>query len=207
VHDGASIGANATLLPGVTIGRGAMVGAGAVVTHDVPANAVVVGNPARIVGYLDDVQVAGSAASTPAATPAGALPPGVQVLDAPIVADLRGSLVAHELADLLPFTPARSFVVFDVPSQHVRGEHAHRQCWQFLTCVHGQVTVHVDDGERRAEVVLDTPGRGVVVPPMVWASQFGYSPDAVLVVLASLPYDPTDYIRDYEEYLALRGTG
>ncbi|WP_029889313.1 acyltransferase [Polycyclovorans algicola] len=52
VCEGASIGANATLLPGITVGRGAMVGAGAVVTADVPDHALVVGNPARIVKYL-----------------------------------------------------------------------------------------------------------------------------------------------------------
>ena len=96
-------------------------------------------------------------------------------------------------------------MVYDVPSQHVRGEHAHRQCWQFLTCVAGSVTVHVDDGLRRAEVALDSRARGVVVPPMVWASQFRYTPDAVLLVLASHPYDADDYIRDYGEFLALAG--
>lgn len=52
VGDGASIGANATILP-VKIGEHAMVGAGAVVTHDVPPYAMVIGNPARIVGYVD----------------------------------------------------------------------------------------------------------------------------------------------------------
>ena len=54
IGNGASIGANATLLPGITIGEKAMVGAGAVVTKDVPARAVVLGNPAKIVRYLDD---------------------------------------------------------------------------------------------------------------------------------------------------------
>ena len=54
IHNGASIGANATLLPGITIGEKAMVGAGAVVTKNVPARAVVVGNPAKIVRFLDD---------------------------------------------------------------------------------------------------------------------------------------------------------
>jgi len=53
VHCGASIGANATILPGISIGRGAMIGAGAVVTRDVPAHAIVKGNPARITGYVD----------------------------------------------------------------------------------------------------------------------------------------------------------
>ena len=49
VEDGASIGSNATILCGVRIGRGALVGAGSVVTKDVPPNATVVGNPARII--------------------------------------------------------------------------------------------------------------------------------------------------------------
>jgi acetyltransferase-like isoleucine patch superfamily enzyme/dTDP-4-dehydrorhamnose 3,5-epimerase-like enzyme len=204
VHEGASIGANATILPGVTIGRGAMVGAGAVVTHDVPANATVVGNPARIVGYADDVVVAREWSARPLnLVDPETLPKGVEIIDVPVVDDLRGSLVANEIAGSLPFTPQRYFAVFSVPSADVRGEHAHRACWQFLTCVHGRVTVHVDDGEHRAEVLLDTPGRGVVVPPMVWASQFRYSEDAVLLVLASLPYDPDDYIRDYAAFLAL----
>jgi hypothetical protein len=63
--------------------------------------------------------------------------------------------------------------------------------------------VHADDGQRRAEVVLDRPGRGVLIPPMVWASQFNYTTDAALLVLASHPYDNDDYIRDYDEFLAL----
>lgn len=54
IQQGASIGAGAIILPGLTIGAGAMVGAGAVVTCDVPPRALVVGNPARIVRYLDD---------------------------------------------------------------------------------------------------------------------------------------------------------
>lgn len=52
VRAGASIGANATILPGLVIGEGAMVGAGAVVTRDVPPRTLVVGNPARVVRAL-----------------------------------------------------------------------------------------------------------------------------------------------------------
>jgi len=54
IQNGASIGANATVLPGITIGEKAMVGAGSVVTKDVPARAVVIGNPAKIVRFFDD---------------------------------------------------------------------------------------------------------------------------------------------------------
>jgi hypothetical protein len=59
----------------------------------------------------------------------------------------------------------------------------------------------VDDGRERDEVVLDRPDLGLYVPPLVWAAQFHYTADAVLLVLASDPYDPDDYIRSYEEFL------
>jgi UDP-2-acetamido-3-amino-2,3-dideoxy-glucuronate N-acetyltransferase len=209
VHDGASIGANATILPGVTVGRRAMIGAGAVVTADVPANAKVIGNPGSIIGYVDTeaVDVDGASAgqeqeriATPHLGDAD-LPRGTRLIELPVHKDMRGALVAGELDDILPFVPQRYFVVFDVPSRHVRGEHAHRECTQFLTCLAGSLAVHLDDGERRLEVELDSPGRGLLVPPMVWASQFRYSADAVLLVLASHPYRADDYLRDYEAFL------
>jgi acetyltransferase-like isoleucine patch superfamily enzyme len=53
VKKGASIGAGATLLPGITVGENAVIGAGAVVTKDVPANKIVVGNPARIISDVN----------------------------------------------------------------------------------------------------------------------------------------------------------
>ncbi len=210
IHDGASIGANATVLPGLTIGRRAMVGACAVVTADVPANAKVVGNPGRIIGYVDDVALDDRAdddgrSRTLSRSDREAFPSGVEIVDIPNHADLRGSLAAAEVDDLLPFVPQRYFVVFDVPSQDVRGEHAHRTCAQFLTCLAGSLVVHLDDGHRRAEVTLDSRDRGLLIPPMVWASQFKYSADAVLLVLASHRYDPDDYLRDSDDFLGLIG--
>lgn len=204
VHAGASIGANATILPGVTIGHRAMVGAGAVVTDDVPANAKIVGNPGRIIGYADDLHF--DAPDGVAASRTGddeSLPEGVQVIDVPIITDMRGSLIAGEVERGLPFVPQRYFVVFDVPSQFVRGEHAHRTCAQLLISLAGSLAVHLDDGERRADVRLDTRGRSILIPPLVWASQFRYTSDAVLLVLASHVYDAADYIRDYDEFLSL----
>src|SRR5438094_728099 len=90
-------------------------------------------------------------------------------------------------------------------SAATRGSHAHRECAQFLVCVTGACAVVVDDGEHRLEVALDRPNRGVYVPPMVWATQYKYTRDAVLLVLASHPYDAADYIRNYEEFLAALG--
>jgi UDP-2-acetamido-3-amino-2,3-dideoxy-glucuronate N-acetyltransferase len=205
VRTGASIGANATVLPGLEIGRGALVGAGAVVTRSVPPNAIVVGNPARIHGYVEArrpdrdgrPQTPGEVGKTPLGVG------GVHFQRLPRFSDLRGSLTVGELpSDEVPFVPKRWFMVYDVSSREVRGEHAHRECHQFLVCVTGRVTVAVDDGEHRAEVLLDDPTAGIYIPPLIWGSQFRYEPEAVLLVLASHPYDPDDYIREYDAFLA-----
>jgi acetyltransferase-like isoleucine patch superfamily enzyme/dTDP-4-dehydrorhamnose 3,5-epimerase-like enzyme len=203
IHRGASIGANATILPGITIGDESMIGAGAVVTHNVPPHAKVVGNPARIVGYMDVVREAAPAELVkPSTTPVPLGEATVQHL--PIVTDLRGSLIFGEAMRSVPFEVKRYFLVFGVQSEHIRGEHAHRRLHQFLVCVAGRCNVVTDDGETRHEVVLDSPSKGVHIPPMVWATQYKFSPDAVLLVLASEYYDASEYIRDYYEYLGLR---
>ncbi len=206
VRAGASIGANATILPGLEVGRGAMVGAGAVVTRSVPPHAIVVGNPARIKGYVQTSVPPQPARIAPAEGVPGRTDLAVRdvyVQRLAEFADLRGRLTAGELSgEGLPFAPQRWFLVYDVPSREVRGEHAHRVCHQFLVCVAGSVTIAVDDGEQRSEVVLDEPTLGVYIPPLVWGSQFRYEPDAVLLVLASHAYDPDDYIREYEVFLS-----
>lgn len=202
---GCSIGANATVLAGLTVGAHAMVGAGAVVTRDVPPYAIVVGNPARIRGYVDvergrpfDAAVrSGGADQHPVNTVGGA-----RLLELPAAQDLRGMLSFAEVGQHLPFVPKRYFLVYDVPTTEVRGEHAHRELQQLLVCVKGSVTVVVDDGQRRAEVVLSTPQQAVYVPAGVWAIQYRYTRDAVLLVLASDTYDGADYIRDYDEFEA-----
>lgn len=203
VRAGASIGANATILPGLEIGQGAMVGAGAVVTRPVPPHAIVKGNPARIQGYVETSDISPEPSPPPSAGQTPLSVRGVHVQRLPEFVDLRGQLSTGDLpSDGVPFSPQRWFLVYGVPSRHVRGEHAHRTCEQFLICVSGQVMVAVDDGRNRAEVLLDAPTVGIYVPAGIWASQFRYDSDAVLLVLASLPYDPDDYVRNYDEFLA-----
>lgn len=213
VKHGASIGANATILPGIVVGRHAMVGAGAVVTRSVPDYAKVLGNPARIAGYVDqagrpverDAQtIAGSSPVAADVAVFGRTPLGVgeaYLASWPVQRDLRGSLIAVEVQESLPFDVRRFFFVFGVPSAHVRGAHSHRRCHQFLVCVSGEVSVLLDDGTRQTSVTLTSPQHGVYVPSMIWSVQYRYSEDATLLVLASDAYDPADYIRDYDEFL------
>lgn len=208
VRQGASIGSGATIRPGVTIGARALVMDGAVVSRDVPPNAIVAGNPAHITGYVDTphVDLPGQASATRAAAlPADSLPQ-LSVARAtlhrlPKIVDLRGALSFGEIGSHLPFQPQRFFMVYDVPSREVRGEHAHRACHQFLVCVKGSVGIVVDDGQHRDEILLDSARLGLHIPPMVWGIQYQFSPDAVLLVLASDTYSAEDYIRNYDEFL------
>ena len=128
---------------------------------------------------------------------------GVRLYRLPIIVNLRGSLSFAEYGQFLPFIPKRYFLVFDVTSKEIRGEHAHKELHQFLICPKGSCSVVVDDGKIREEVVLDNPGLGLHIPPMIWAIQYKYSADAVLMVLASDVYKADDYIRDYDDYLTL----
>lgn len=208
VKKGASIGANATILPGLSIGKNAMVGAGAVVTKSVPPNAIVVGSPAYITGYAASVKNKKAPIflqpSDEAASTRESLVSGVTIHRLPIVDDIRGTLSFAEYSNHLPFTPQRYFIVYDVPSREVRGEHSHKKLKQFLVCVKGSCMVLVDDGINREEVKLDSPSIGIYIPPMVWGVQYKYSQDAILLVLASEGYCPNDYIRDYDEYLTAK---
>lgn len=118
--------------------------------------------------------------------------------------EARGHLTVGEMGQGLPFAPRRYFVISQVPAEDIRGQHAHRELHQFLICLAGSVIVEVDDGERTNIVHLDRPQVGLHLQPMVWASQHTYTRDAVLLVMASSEYQAADYIRDHDEFLALR---
>ncbi len=204
VCKGASIGANATILPGVTIHMNAMVGAGAVVTKDVPPYAKVVGNPARIVGYVESfslpkLEVVEQSKNSVKSSKVR----GIKVDKLPLISDIRGDLSVAEFERVIPFQAKRYFLVFNVPGKHVRGEHAHKICKQYLICVKGSIKVMVDDGKNREEHLLNSPNLGLFVPNMIWATQYQYSSDAILLVFASDYYDAGDYIRDYQSYFNL----
>jgi UDP-2-acetamido-3-amino-2,3-dideoxy-glucuronate N-acetyltransferase len=206
IKAGATIGANAYILRGASVAEDATVEPGTVVTGSVPANAIVRGNPAHIVAY-NNTNVEGSLQShlsNDDRKPPYAITTSVQGVTVhrfPMIPDIRGSLSVGEFEQHIPFAPKRYFIVFDVPSEETRGEHAHRACHQFLICVRGNCSVLADDGVNRTEVLLDSIGKGIYLPPMIWGVQYKYSKDAVLVAFASHHYDTNDYIRNYAEFL------
>lgn len=119
-----------------------------------------------------------------------------------VIKDVRGSLVAGEFKKQIGFLPKRFFIVFDVPHSKMRGQHAHKKCHQFLVCLRGALYIELRDGRNVRRFRLNQLNRGIHVPPMVWCSHFGYRPGTILLVFASHHYDPRDYIRDYDAFLA-----
>ena len=205
MRKGASIGANATILPGITIGERAMVGAGAVVNRNVPPEAIVVGNPAQITAYVGVPRLERPADAVNPASRTETEVPGVVLYNLPNVEDMRGMLTFAEIGKNIPFEVKRFFVVYGVPNKEIRGEHAHHELEQFLVCVHGSCSVIADDGRTRRQFRLDSPSKGLHLPARIWSVQYKHSPDAVLLVLASAAYDAKDYIRDYAEFRRVVG--
>jgi UDP-2-acetamido-3-amino-2,3-dideoxy-glucuronate N-acetyltransferase len=199
---GVQVGANATVYAGVQLGQGARVLPGAVVKQSVPPLAIVDGNPATIVGYENTTSFKPAAPhAVPRQARESSTVRGVELFQFADVKDLRGNLTVGEFEKQIPFVPKRYFLVYGVPTEETRGEHAHVACHQFLIAVHGSVNVIADDGTNREEFVLSANSRGLYLPPMTWGIQYRYSADAVLLVFASDFYDPADYIRDYSDFL------
>jgi hypothetical protein len=208
----ARIDSGSIVADNVTIGSNAWVRSGSVVLNSVPPNAVVEGNPAKVVGYqlsscrdpvikpnlIDFDSVKGSL-DRPFKVGLGV--GGSELYIMREIVDPRGSLTVGEVPTELPFKPRRYFMVYDVPCEELRGEHAHKECEQFLICVNGSCRVLLDDGIARCEVILDRPDMAVYMPSMVWGTQYRYSSDAVLMVFASLPYSSDDYIRTYDGFM------
>jgi dTDP-4-dehydrorhamnose 3,5-epimerase-like enzyme len=116
------------------------------------------------------------------------------------IGDQRGWLTPLEEGKEIPFPVKRVYMIYGTLPEISRGFHAHRDLEQVAICVAGSCTFIVDDGFQRQEYVLDSPSRGLYINSMVWREMHRFSPDCVLVVLASRLYDESDYIRDYMEF-------
>lgn len=109
--------------------------------------------------------------------------------------DARGALLPLDF-DRLPFVPRRVFAVSGVPRGGVRGGHGHRVGQQLLVCLRGRVRVRMRDAREAVELTLDPGAGGLLVEPGIWGEQAYLDEDAVLLVLASDPYDPSSYFND-----------
>lgn len=115
--------------------------------------------------------------------------------------DERGKLVVIEGAQAIPFEIKRVFYIYDSDSTVVRGQHANRESEFVLINVAGQSKVRITDGKEEFIVELNKPMMGVYLPKMIWKDMFAFSPDSVLLVLASTHYNGSEYIRNYDEFI------
>jgi dTDP-4-dehydrorhamnose 3,5-epimerase-like enzyme len=127
----------------------------------------------------------------------------IQWIDFQSLGDERGSLVAVEIGmdKAVPFDIKRIYYIYHTAENVGRGYHAHKKLKQVAVCLSGKCRMVLDDGTNREEVWLDCPTKGLVIEEVVWREMHDFSPDCVLLVLASEHYDEGDYIRNYEDFI------
>ena len=126
----------------------------------------------------------------------------VRMLEFPQHGDDRGRLVVIEGEQDIPFDVKRVFYIYGSDREVVRGQHANLRTQFVLINVAGTSKVKVKDGKgNEAIFCLNRPHTGVYLPQMVWKDMYDFSPDSVLLVLASEHYDATEYIRNYDDFV------
>ncbi len=126
----------------------------------------------------------------------------VKLLDLTTRGDERGSLIALEgKSAQVPFEIKRVYYIFGTHPTVVRGKHAHYRLKQLLICTSGQCDIEVFDGTTRQTIHLHTPTQGLLIEGFIWREIKNFSPNCVLMVLASERYDEKDYVRNYAQFL------
>ena len=115
--------------------------------------------------------------------------------------DDRGQLIALEEFKDIPFKIKRVYYMYDTGEGVTRGYHAHKNLEQILICIHGSCKILMDNGTEKQTVLLDKPSEGLLIENTIWREMYDFSSDAVLMVLASVIYDESDYIRSYDEFI------
>lgn len=126
-----------------------------------------------------------------------------ELLSFPIHGDSRGSLIALECFEEIPFAIKRIYYIFGTQKNTPRGFHAHKELKQILISVSGSATIHCEQNSCKRKYFLNSPDKGLLIEGLVWREMHDFSPDCVLLVLANQHYDENDYIRSYEEFLKI----
>lgn len=126
---------------------------------------------------------------------------GYNLLNFTVHGDATGSLIAVETGREIPFVIKRVYYIYGTSQEAVRGRHAHARLEQLVFCPIGSCDFILDDGTLRHTITMDDPSKGLYIKGNIWREFTNFSPDCVVMVLASEYYDDTEYIRTYEDFL------
>lgn len=131
----------------------------------------------------------------------------VKIIELPKFLDARGNLSFAQNNTHIPFEIKRTYWLYDVPGGESRGGHAYRETEEFIIALSGSFNVIVDDGKEKKTFHLNRSYYGLYIPKGMWREMDDFSTNSLALEFASTKYDIADYIRDYEEFLKLKGDG
>ena len=115
-----------------------------------------------------------------------------------------GNIIVVENGRVIDFDIKRIFYIYDIPGGVTRGAHAHKTLRELIVAATGSFEVRVFDGEREKVFQLNHPSKALYLPCGVWEELRNFSSGSIALVLASTPYTPEDYFRDFDEFLKYR---
>lgn len=129
---------------------------------------------------------------------------GVKIIDLPKILDPRGNLSFFENSNQIPFEIKRTYWIYDVPGGEIRGSHAFKESQEFIIALAGSFDIILSDGKNEKKYSLNRSYYGLYVPKLLWRSIENFSTNSLALIVSSIAYDATDYIRDYETYKIIR---
>jgi hypothetical protein len=127
-----------------------------------------------------------------------------QIIELDKIHNRAGNLTVVQNQISVPFSVERIYYLYDVPSNAERGGHAHKELYQLIVAASGSFTINLEDGSGKKSFMLNNPNKGLLVVPGIWRELNDFSSGSVCLVLASMKYAATDYIRDYHEFLSYK---
>ena len=129
------------------------------------------------------------------------------IIELPKFLDARGNLSFAQNDTHIPFEIKRTYWLYDVPGGENRGGHAYRETEEFVIALSGSFDVIVDDGQEKKLFHLNRSYYGLYIPKGMWREMENFSTNSLALEFASTMYNQYDYIRDYDEFLRLKGNG
>lgn len=130
-----------------------------------------------------------------------------EIIELPIVHNLSGSITVLENDFNIPFEIKRVYYLYDIPMNSERGGHAHYELEQYVIAASGSFSFLLDDGTSKREIFLNHPNKALHIKQGIWREMKNFSSGSICLVLASINYNESDYIRDYKQFLNFRNDG